>query len=160
MQSLIRQVVESMAKTLNESDFFKTSPKISALVEDRKDIVREIENAMQSIGAFCLVNFESSGNSDGDTPGPSLGDCSFNVIVSEIPSVWRSRQGLTPSSTEIGEAVARILHHHQPLDPDGVALSGGVLIFQSMKQQVNDSMMQQLISFTFPIYFPTTSPSR
>jgi len=149
-----------MAKTLNESDFFKTSPKIPALIEDRKDIVREIENAMQSIGAFCLINFESSGDSDGDTPGPYLGDCSFNVVVSEIPSVWRSRQGLTPSATEIGEAVARILHHHQPLDADDVAISGGVLIFQSMKQQVNDSMMQQLISFTFPIYFPTTSPSR
>lgn len=160
MQSLIRQVVESMAKTLSESDFFKTAPKIPALIEDRKDIVREIANAMESIGAFCLINFESSGDSDADTPGPSLGDCSFNVVVSEIPSVWRSKQGLTPSATEIGEAVARLLHHHQPLDPDGVAISGGVLIFQSMKQQVNDSMMQQLVTFAFPINFPITTPSR
>lgn len=160
MQSLIRQVVESMAKTLSESDFFKTSPKIPALVEDRKDIVREIANAMDSIGAFCLINFDSSGDSDGDTPGPSLGDCTFNVVVSEIPSVWRSKQGFTPSATEIGEAVARLLHHHQPLDSDGNEISGGVLLFQSMKQQVNDSMMQQLVTFTFPIYFPTTAPSR
>lgn len=160
MQSLIRQVVESMAKTLSESDFFKTSPKIPALVEDRKDIVREIANAMDSIGAFCLINFDSSGTSDENTPGPELGFCNFTVVVSEIPSVWRSKQGLTPSATEIGEAVARLLHHHQPLDPDGVTISGGVLLFQSMKQQVNDSMMQQLVTFTFPINFPITTPSR
>lgn len=160
MQSAIRQVVESMAKTLADSDFFKTSPKIPALVEDRKDIVSEIADAMKSIGAFCLINFDSSGDSDEDTPGPSLGDCTFNVVVSEIPSVWRSKQGLTPSATEIGEAVARILHHHQPLDPDGNAITKATLRFKSMKQQVNDSMVQQLVTFVFPIYFPLTAPSR
>ena len=160
--SLIRQVVESMAKTLSDHAYFRTVPTIPVLVEDHKDIDREIEKAMNSCGAFIVINFANSQASSPDTPGPYMDEASFAVTVSEIPSVWRQQAGNSakPSATEIAEAAARILHHHIPLDRDGNALTGGLLTFSQMQQEVNPPMLQQVITFNCPIGLHNTTPTR
>jgi hypothetical protein len=158
--SIIRQIVESMAKVLADHEYFRTVPKIPVLVEDQKDVEKSILNAMQTAGAFALINFDSADADSPDTPGPYLNNSSFKVTVSEIPSLWRSRGSNQPSCTEIAEAVCRILHHHQPLDKSGLALSGGVMLFDAMSQQANESMLQQVITFTIPIGLTNTDPER
>jgi len=160
MSSTIRQIVESMAETLNDHAFFRTVPKIPVLVEDGKDIETSIMTAMKSAGAFCLVHFEGGETDSADTPGPYLSESTFKVTVSEIPSVWRSRSGNTPSSTEIAEAVSRILHHTQPLDKDDAPLSGGVMIFSGLESQTNESMLQKVVTLTIPIGLATAEPTR
>jgi hypothetical protein len=158
--SIIRQIVESIAETLNEHPFFCTVPKIPVLVEDGKDIETSIMTAMKSAGAFCLVHFESGETDSENTPGPYLSTSQFRVTVSEIPAVWRSKTGKTPSSTEIAEAVARILHHTQPLDKDDEPLSGGVMIFSGLESQTNESMLQKVVSLTIPVGLSTDEPTR
>jgi hypothetical protein len=158
--SIIRQIVESIAKRLADHDYFRTVPKIPVLVEDQKDVEKSILNAMQTAGAFVLINFDSADADSPDTPGPYLNNSSFKVTISEIPSLWRSRGNHQPSCTEIAEAVCRLIHHHQPLDAEGLALSGGVLLFDSMSQQANESMLQQVITFRIPIGLTNTDPER
>jgi hypothetical protein len=158
--SIIRQIVESIAKRLADHDYFRTVPKIPVLVEDQKDVEKSILNAMQTAGAFVLVNFDGADTDSENTPGPYLSDSSFKVIVSEIPSLWRSRSSKQPSCTEIAEAICRLIHHHQPLDSEGLALSGGVLLFDSMSQQANESMLQQVLTFKLPIGLTNTDPER
>jgi len=160
--SLIRQVVESIAKTLSDHAYFRTVPTIPVLVEDHKDIDRDIEKAMNSCGAFVVVNFANAQPSSPDTPGPYLDESSFAVTVSEIPSVWRQQAGnqAKPSATEIAEAAARILHHHKPTDKDGNELSGGILTFSSMQQEVTPPMLQQVLTFNCPIGLHNTTPTR
>ena len=158
--SIIRQIVESIAETLNDHAFFRTVPKIPVLVLDGKDIETSIMRAMKSAGAFCLVHFESGDTDSANTPGPYLAESNFKVTISEIPSVWRSRNGTTPSSTEIAEAVARILHHTQPLDKDDAPLSGGVMIFSGLESQTNESMLQKVVNFTIPVGLATAEPTR
>jgi hypothetical protein len=116
--------------------------------------------AMKSAGAFCLVHFESGETESADTPGPYLSQSQFKVTISEIPSVWRSKSGATPSSTEIAEAVARILHHTQPLDKNDAPLSGGVMIFSGLESQTNESMLQKVVSLTIPVGLSTDEPTR
>jgi hypothetical protein len=160
--SLIRQVIESMAKTLADHAYFRTVPTIPVLVEDHKDIDRDIEKAMNSCGAFAVINFQSAEPSSTDTPGPYLDQVSFVVTISEIPSVWRQQPGnqVKPSATEIAEATARILHHHIPTDRDGNALTGGLLTFSSMQQEVTPPMLQQVLTFNCPIGLQNTTPTR
>jgi hypothetical protein len=158
--SIIRQIVESIAETLVEHPFFRTVPKIPVLVEDGKDIETSIINAMKSAGAFCLVHFESAETDSANTPGPYLSTSEFRVTVSEIPSVWRSKSGKTPSATEIAESVSRILHHTQPLDKNDQPLSGGVMIFSGLESQTNESMLQKVVSFTIPIGLSNAEPTR
>jgi hypothetical protein len=160
MASLIRQIVEAIAEHLRESEYFRTVPTIPVLVEDQKNVENEIVNAAQKTGAFVLVNFVSGETDSENTPGPYLSTATFQVTVSEIPSLWRSKVKPGPSCTEIAEAVARLLHHVQPADRDDVPLSGGVLLFAGMTQQVNDSMLQQAVQFTIPIGLPNEIPTR
>ncbi|CAB4152742.1 hypothetical protein UFOVP612_23 [uncultured Caudovirales phage] len=158
--SIIRQIVDSIAETLSDHAFFRTVPKIPVLVEDGKDIETSIMTAMKSAGAFCLVHFESAETDSENTPGPYLSTSQFRVTVSEIPAVWRSKSGKTPSSTEIAEAVARILHHTQPLDKNEDPLSGGVMIFAGLESQTNESMLQKVVSFTIPVGLSNDEPTR
>lgn len=160
MASLIRQIVESIGEQLQASEYFRTVPTIPVLIEDQKDVEREIINAAQKAGAFVMVNFASGETDSENTPGPYLSTSTFQVTVSEIPSIWRSKARPGPSCTEIAEAVCRLLHHHQPLDRDGAALSGGVLLFAGMSQQANDSMLQQAITFEIPIGLSNLPPER
>ena len=160
MASLIRQIVESIGEQLRASEYFRTVPTIPVLIEDQKDVEREIVNAAQKTGAFVMVNFASGETDTNNTPGPYLSTANFQVTVSEIPSVWRSKPRHAPSCTEIAEAVCRLLHHHQPLDRDGAALSGGVLLFSGITQQANDSMLQQAVTFEIPIGLSNTPPER
>lgn len=160
--SLIRQVVESMAKTLSDHAYFRTVPTIPVLVQDHKDIDRDIENAMKSCGAFVMVNYTNGQASSPDTPGPYIDEASFAVTVSEIPSVWRQQAGNStkPSATEIAEAAARILHHHIPTDKEGNALTGGLLTFSQMQEETNPPMLMQVITFNCPIGLQNTTPTR
>lgn len=160
MASLIRQIVEAIGEHLRESEYFRTVPTIPVLIEDQKDVEREIVNAAQKTGAFVMVNFVSGETETNNTPGPYLSTANFQVVVSEIPSVWRSKSRRAPSCTEIAEAVARLLHHVQPADRDDAPLSGGVLLFDGMTQQVNDSMLQQAVTFTIPIGLSNDPPER
>lgn len=160
MASLIRQIVDSIAERLRESEYFRTVPVIPVLVEDQKDVEKSILNAMQTCGAFVMVNFASAETDSEDTPGPYLSDATFQVTVSEIPSVWRSKARNSPTCTEIAEASARLTHHFQPVDRDGAALSGGVLLFSGMTQQANESMLQQAITLTIPIGLSNILPTR
>ena len=160
MASLIRQIVEAIAEHLRESEYFRTVPVIPVLVEDQKDVEREIVNAAQKTGAFVMVNFAAGETETENTPGPFLSTATFQVTVSEIPSIWRSKARPGPSCTEIAEAVARLLHHVQPADRDNAPLSGGVLLFDGMTQQANDSMLQQAITFTIPIGLSNSIPTR
>ena len=160
--SLIRQVVESIAKTLSDHAYFRTVPAIPVLVQDHKDIDRDIENAMKSCGAFVMVNFTSGQASSPDTPGPYIDEATFSVTISEIPSVWRQQAGNStkPSATEIAEASARILHHHTPTDRDGNALTGGLLTFDQMQEETSPPMLMQVITFNCPIGLQNTTPTR
>lgn len=159
--SMIRQVVDSIVKKLSDHEYFRTSPKIPVIAEDIKDIDKTIIAAMQSAGVHALVSFQSGETDSPNTVGPYLSDSTFQVTVSEIPSVWRSnKMQSTPSCTMIAEACARILHHHTPVDASGNALTGGVLIFSGMTQLANDSMLQQAITFTLPVPLSNTSPTR
>jgi hypothetical protein len=160
--SIIRQIVESIAATLSAHAFFRTLPTIPVIVEDHRDVNAQIEKAMNSCGAFVVVNFENSNTSTPDTAGPYMDECEFVVTVCEIPSVWRQQVGnqSKPSCTEIAEATARILHHHIPLDADGAALTGGVLIFSGMAQDAIPPMLQQVIRFNCPVGLRNTTPTR
>jgi hypothetical protein len=158
--SIIRQIVESIAAELSAHVYFRTVPRIPVLVEDHKDIETQITNAANSTGAFVMVSFSDADTDSQDTPGPYLSDSNFKVTVSEIPSVWRSRQGSTPSCTEIAEACARLIHHHQPKAKDGSALSGGVLIFSGMEQSLLPSTLVQTITFQIPIGLSNLTPTR
>jgi hypothetical protein len=160
--SIIRQIVESIAATLAAHAYFRTLPNIPVIVEDHRDIDQQIEKAMNSCGAFVLVNFSSSSTSTGDTPGPYMDECEFLVTVSEIPSVWRQQLGSQskPSCTEIAEAAARILHHHIPLDQDDAALTGGVLTFSGMEQNAIPPMLQQILKFNCPVGLNNVTPTR
>jgi hypothetical protein len=160
--SLIRQIVESIADKLKGHAYFRTVPVIPVLVQDHKDIGREIDKAMDSCGAFVMVNFQSANTTQPDTPGPYMDDATFAVTCSEIPSVWRQQAGNMPkpSATEIAEAVVRIIHHHQPLDTSGNPLSAGVLLFNTMQEEVNPPTLQQIVTFQIPIGLSTESPTR
>lgn len=160
MASLVRQIVESIAEHLRDSEYFRTVPTIPVLIEDQKDVEKEIVNAAQKTGAFVMVNFASGETDTDNTPGPYLTTATFQVTVSEIPSIWRSKSRPGPSCTEIAEAVARLLHHVQPADTNDAPLSGGVLLFAGMTQQANESMLQQAIQFTIPIGLSNTAPTR
>jgi len=160
MASLIRQIVESIAEHLRESEYFRTVPVIPVLVEDQKNVENEIVNAAQKTGAFVMVNFASGETDTDNTPGPYLTTSTFQVTVSEIPSIWRSKARPGPSCTEIAEAVARLLHHVQPADRDDAPLSGGVLLFAGMSQQANDSMLQQALQFIIPVGLSNEPPTR
>lgn len=160
--SIIRQMVDSIARKLSENDYFRTVPKIPVIVEDHKDVETEILRAMNSTGAFVLVNFQSGDTDSPDTPGPFISDGVFQITVSEIPSVWRSQKmsPSTPSCTMIAEAVARILQHYQLVDTDDAPLTGGVLTFSGITQLQNDSMLQQAVIFNTPIPLTNTQPTR
>ena len=160
MASIIRQIVEAIAEHLRDSEYFRTVPVIPVLVEDQKNVENEIVNAAQKTGAFVMVNFASGETDTDNTPGPYLTTATFQVTVSEIPSIWRSKAKPGPSCTEIAEAVARLLHHVQPADINDAPLSGGVLLFSGMTQQVNESMLQQAIQFTIPIGLSNEPPTR
>lgn len=160
MASIIRQIVESIADHLRESEYFRTVPVIPVLIEDQKDVEREIVNAAQKTGAFVMVNFASGETDSNNTPGPYLSTSTFQVTVSEIPSIWRSKARPGPSCTEIAEACARLLHHHQPINRDEEPLSGGVLLFDGMSQQANESMLQQALTFIIPIGLSNDLPER
>jgi hypothetical protein len=160
--SIIRQIVESIAATLSAHAYFRTLPVIPVIVEDHRDIDQQIEKAMNSCGAFVLVNFSNANTDTADTPGPYMDQCEFVCTVAEIPSVWRQQVGnqSKPSCTEIAEAVSRILHHHTPLDKDGDPLTGGVLIFEGMAQDAIPPMLQQIIRFNCPVGLQNTTPTR
>jgi len=158
--SLIRQIVDSIAETLAQHQFFLTVPKIPVLIEDGKDIETSIVNAMKSAGAFVMVHFESGETDSANTPGPYLSNSQFKVTCSEIPAVWRSKSGSTPSATEIAEAVSRILHHTQPMDRNDEPLSGGVMIFENLESQTNESMLQKVVTFSIPVGLSTDEPTR
>jgi hypothetical protein len=150
-----------MAKALRDHVYFRTSPLIPVLVEDEKDIFKQIENAGQRSGAFVVVKFDQSGDSVSDIPGPNLGDCQFTANVVEIPQIWRQKPGPTPSAAEISEAVANILQNHRPTDKDGELLTGGGLVFQSiLPLPPDESSMQFGVSFTIGLSISQTSPSR
>lgn len=158
--SLIRQIVDSIAETLADHAFFRTVPRIPVLIEDGKDIETSIVNAMKSAGAFVMVHYESGETDSADTPGPYLSNSEFKVTCSEIPAVWRSKTGSTPSATMMAEAVARILHHTQPMDKDDAPLSGGVMIFTNLESQTNESMLQKVVTFSIPVGLSTDEPTR
>ena len=161
MPSLIRQTVESMAKTLRDSTYFRTNPIIPVLVEDEKDIGKQIENAGLKTGAFVLVKFDQSGESYSDIPGPNLGDCEFTANVVELPQVWRTKPGPTPSAAEISESVANLLQNHRPTDKDGIQLSGGGLVFKTISPlPADESTIQFAVTFAIGLSISKTTPSR
>ena len=160
MASRLRQIVESMAETLGDSDYFQTAPIVPVVVEDSKDVIREIAQASgKAHGAFALVGFDS-GDSDNEAPGPFLSECNFTVSVVEFPSLWRSSRRDAPSCTEIAEAVARLLHHTEPLDVDGNKIGNGVLSFESMTPTFDESSLTQTVTFSFPLVLSTDTPTR
>lgn len=161
MASLLRQTSESMAKTLRESNYFRTVPTIPVLVEDEKDIMKQIENAGLKIGAFVVVKFDQTGDSMTEIPGPNLGDCEFSVNVIEVPQIWRQKPGPTPSAAEISEAVANIIQNHRPTDKDGNLLTGGGLVFKSISPLPGEeSSMQFGVTFSVGLSISQTTPSR
>lgn len=160
MASRLRQIVESMAETLGGSDYFNTSPIIPVVVEDSKDVIREIDHASgKAHGAFALVGFDTA-DTDNESPGPFLSECTFNVSIVEFPSIWRSSRRDAPSCTEIAEAAARLLHHTEPLDIDGNRIGNGVLSFVSMTPTFDESSLTQTVSFSFPLVLSTSVPTR
>lgn len=161
MPSLLRQTVESMARTLRESTFFRTSPTIPVLIEDEKDIGKQIENAGLKIGAFVLVKFDQTGDSIADIPGPNLGDCEFSANVVEVPQIWRQKPGPTPSAAEISEAVANLLQDHRPTDSAGTGFTGGGLVFKSIAPLPPDeSTIQFGVTFSIGLSISQDPPSR
>lgn len=157
--SRLRKVVASVAETLRESEFVRTSPRIPIIEEDSKAVSEEIAQAAgKAHGCFVIVSFESA-STDNEGPGPILSECLFNVAVIEFPGLWRSRAN-APTCTEIAEAVARLLHHHAPLDPDGNAIGNGVLSFEEMAQSSGESDLTQTLTFSFPIALSTEAPER
>jgi hypothetical protein len=160
MPSILQQVTESMGKALRESDYFRTSPIIPVLQDDEKEVFKQIEIAGSRTGAFVMISFEGTGDSDADTPGPDLGDCQFVVTCVEIPAIWRQKPGLTNPASQISEAVANILQNHRPLDENGAAVTGGGLIFKSIKSQTDESTIQYAVTFSIGLYIQQTEPSR
>jgi len=157
--SRIRDIVASIATTLRDSTFVKTSPVIPVVEEDSKNIIEEINRATgRSHGCFILVAFNSA-SSTTQSPGPDLTDCIFTVTVVEQPQVWRTKPTFV-SCTEIAEACARLLHHTAPEDSAGVLLANGVLSFDSMEQSSDDSSLIQTISFNLPCVLDPTAPTR
>jgi len=160
MASVLKQTTESMARALKASDFIRTAPVIPVLLDDDKEIFAQVENAANKSGAFILIKFDSSGNSDADTPGPDLGDCQFIATCVEVPSIWRQKPGPTPSAALIAEAVANILQNHRPTDANGDTFCGGGLVFQSIKSATDESTNQYAVTFSIGLYLPQTTPSR
>tara|TARA_R100001510_G_C7624316_1_gene184494 strand:+ start:749 stop:1228 length:480 start_codon:yes stop_codon:yes gene_type:complete len=157
--SRIRKIVASIAKSLKDSTFIKTSPVIPVVEEDSKNISDEIAQATgRSGGCFILVSFSSAGT-DNQSPGPDLTECVFTVTVIEQPQVWRTKPKFV-SCTEIAEACCRILHHTSPKDSSGNDLANGVLSFDSMEQSSDDSSLIQTISFNLPTVLDPTAPTR
>lgn len=158
--SIIRKIVESISRRLNDSDFFRTVPRVPVIVEDSKAIIEEISRASdKSCGAFCLVSFAGA-ETDNESPGPYLSTCTFRVAVIEFPQFWRSKPGKTPTCTEIAEAVCRLIHHYGPTDIDGNALSNGVMQFQEMTASSDDSSLIQTITFFLPLVLSPDVPTR
>ena len=160
MASVLKQTAESMAKALRESDFIRTSPAIPVILDFDKDVFEQINKAGSNVGAMIVVKFDQTGDSIADVPGPELGDCEFTATVVEVPSVWRSRPGLTPASAQIAEAVAQILQNHRPTDKDGDEYSGSGLVYQSIKSAVDESTVQHAVTFSIELCLPNTPPSR
>ena len=157
--SRLRDIVDSVAKTLRDSDFFKTSPVIKVIEEDSKAVAEEINKAAgRGHGCFVLVSF-SSASTTNQSPGPDLNECTFIVTVVEMPQIWRSKSSYV-SCTEIAEAVARLLHHTSPKDSAGVDLANGVLSFESMEQSSDESSLMQTISFNLPCVLDDATPTR
>lgn len=149
-----------MGKALKESDYMRTAPVIPILQDDEKEIFKQIENAGNKTGAFVLISFSGTGDSDADTPGPDLGDCEFVATCVEIPAIWRQKPGPTPSAAQICEAVANILQNHRPTDANGDSICGGGLVFQSIKSQTDESTIQYAATFSIGLHLPQTAPTR
>ncbi len=159
--SILRKIVESIARRLSEAEFFRTVPRVRVIVEDSKSVMEEIARATdKSAGCFAMVAFTSA-ETDNESPGPYLTTANFAVSCFEYPSVWRSKAGYTPSCTEVAEAVARLLHHYSPTDTDNTTkLCNGVLRFQSMEQSSDDSALIQTITFNLPLVLSPDAPTR
>jgi len=159
--SLIRDITDSIARKLRESEYYRTTPVIPVVSEDSKDIMAEIDAAATK-GCMVLVNFDSGDDVATDAPGPCIDSASFTVTVSEAPQVWRaSSRNLAPSAAAVAEATARLLHHFQPVDRDDAALVSGVLMFDGMQQRANESFLQYVLTFTLPVILGNqTEPTR
>ncbi len=157
--SRLRDIVGSVAKTLRDSTFVKTSPQIPVVEEDSKTVVDEINKAAsRAHGCFILVAFGGASTAN-QSPGPDLVDCAFTVTVIEQPSVWRSKASFV-SCTEIAEACARLLHHTSPQDSAGNDLANGVLSLESMEESSDDSSLIQTLTFNLPTILSPTAPTR
>ena len=157
--SRLRDIVGSIAKTLRDSTFVKTTPVIKVVEQDSKSVVAELQEASgRSQGCFILVGFQSAATSN-ESPGPDLTECVFTCTVVEMPQVWRSKQSWV-SCTEIAEACARILHHTSPKDSAGNELANGVLSLENMEESSEDSSLMQTLSFNLPCVLDPTAPTR
>jgi hypothetical protein len=158
--SVIRKIVDSIARRLETSDFFRTVPIVPVVVEDHKDVETQITRALQSAGAFAMVSYQSAETNEQNVPGPYLTSVTFSVTVSEIPSVWRAKSKFVPSATEISEAVMRLIHHYAPIDENDVAIANGVLLFDGSTPQPNESFLQHVITFQIPLALSNEPPTR
>jgi hypothetical protein len=158
--SIIRQIVNDIASTLSDHEFFRTVPQIPVISEESKTVSQEIAKASeQAKGCFVLIGFTGA-EADLESPGPYLTTCNFTATVVEYPGFWRSKPGKTPTCTEIAEAVSRILHFTEPVDDDGNKLCNGVISFRGMEQSSDDSALIQTINLQLPLVLSTDDPTR
>lgn len=156
--STIRKVLDSIVDTLTEHAYFQTQPVIPVLVEDMKDIEGEVLRATQTSGAFVVVSFGSGDVGSMDIPGPYLDECEINISACEIPSIWRAKNG--PTTTEIAEAIMRILHHTQPFDDDDEPIVPSPLLIKGLKTDPNESMMIVRVTAGIAIPLSNVTPTR
>lgn len=160
MSALTTDVIQAIKRRLDAATFFSTSPAIPVLTIDQKDITTAITNAAKSSGAFVLIDVAGGESDSADTPGPYFNQGNFQITISELVPVWRSRSGTTPGAHEICEAVCRLLHQQRALDALNAPISGGVFIVESFAQQQNESFNQFIVNVSIPLGFPTSAPTR
>lgn len=160
-QSTAKLIIDSMVKRLSDHAYFSTSPKITVIAETDKNIVAEITKAESAAaGMYVRIDMAGADNTRPNTPGPYFDEGRFQVACIEYGQ-WRTGTGSRPSCLEVAEAAAKILHHYQPLDTDGNAITKSVLMVDSIDKISDDSALIYSLSIATPITIPNNAePSR
>lgn len=131
----VTEIQNAIKEALEKNVYFKRA-KITVLSENAADISFQIKNSIGKLGIVCVVQtptFQFLGKDDEGHPVWEMP--AATVVVSEIPTVNRSRAG---SSTALDAALNAAESIHE---------LGGEVVLERIDQMENNGVVSVFVSF-------------
>lgn len=131
----IIQIQDAIKEALEQNVYFKKS-KIAVVSENAADISFQIKNSLGKLGVICVVqtpDFNFLGKDDEGHPVWEMP--SATVVISEIPTINRSRAG---ASTALDAALIAAESIHE---------LGGTVVLERINQVENNGVVSVFVSF-------------